>query len=1056
MIKKRSGRTNINMSNKYTKAFFKLIVLINIFSLIISTFYFIANIPNKVFNVNNTDNIDFAPIQKLKINNKLITENSGEIKVNAESELKKYGDFIPGQVLVKFKELAGKKSFVEQNTGESDQTGKNKTVLLELSKVGNQETQKKDTVEVIDLLKYDTRVEYSEPNIIYKSTFIPNDKEYSSQWHLNNIYNSEPAKGISAEGAWNATKGNSPIIAIMDTGFDVYHPDLTQNILKDSVGSIIGKNFGDDCFYTNPNGTENLNCNHKYVSDSLGNPNYSYFHGTEVAGAAAATGNNSIGISGSCPNCKIMPLGLFGSNPDDQGNSFYKIYDAFDFAIKNNASIINMSFGGPYESLFFKDKIKQAHEAGIIMIASAGNCGDNNFELNGCNYINQPSFPASFENVISVAASDPNGTKASFSNHNVSTDLTAPGVDIFTTSHDYNCLIFRDEICYNRVNGTSFSAPIVAGIAGLIISQHPSWSPDQVKAKLNSSVDDIYTLNPSLTGSLGTGLANACIAVDACDLNGSLLSISYISNTNVSISSKSILTPAKFSFGTLNSNNSILRGMVDDNFPKIKLDNCIIPDFAFVYVTDKINTLSYDTRGKIINCEFVPYFNTKIPLDWINNKVLFLKTYEIPNLELQLATNFLPNPNTSSATSSVQSIKSYSSTNSSSLTVTSSTISSSMITNSSATDVSKIYTFGDYNGIPLQGTVENAFPVITFSNCDIPNNTQVELNGELYSSTIQGTMQSCVFVPKLGSIIPEFYNSPASDFVFLFTKDVESFGAVIPTKFANKVLQITSPINNIQNSGGTITIIPIKDLVLNSSSVTRSGQNSNTSIKPPQPTTIIDKKTSFKLLNIADTPNSLQFNNQVGIKFEGADSCFEPTELSLNKKEKYKIDSNPEFEFGLIDFKIKCDTEVKVKIYYYGVQNWDNWEVKKIIKNDSNKFEAKGFEVSKSYEETEDKNVAIISYILSDGGLGDDSPKDGYIIDPIGISKKPQSPLKQEISRVKDKILDNLNLVRTGGSQNMYFNSILILVILSLIGLSTTTNLFISEQKLTNDYRAKF
>ena len=482
-----------------------------------------------------------SPIQKIELTKDIVSKKFSDINVDASEPNKNYGEFVPGQLLVEFKDLSTKKSFIEENTGSEDRTGDNKIVLLELPNSQDEQFQKNKTLETISNLKKDSRIQYSEPNIIYKPNYTPNDLLYPQQWHLNNQYSSSSAKGITAEGAWNSTKGNSAtpiVIAIIDSAVDVEHPDLAANIFRNSTGSIVGKNIGDQCSYSDNAGAINTSCNHSFVLNSNNLKNTDYYHGTMVAGSAAAVGNNSKGVSGSCPSCKIMPLGLYGTAVSNQTNSFSKIYEAIDYAIANGANIINMSFGSNFESNLFKNKIQQAHQAGITMFASAGNCDIANVtvEVNGCSYTNEPSFPASYEFIISVAASDTTAKKASFSNHNTTTDLTAPGVYILTTHPDFDCPVPSSGACYTYASGTSFSSPITAGVAGLILSVHPTWSPTEIETKLKSSSDDVYTVNPMYTGTLGSGLVNACRAVDACDSSGNIIVTTTTLNLKIFLS----------------------------------------------------------------------------------------------------------------------------------------------------------------------------------------------------------------------------------------------------------------------------------------------------------------------------------------------------------------------------------------------------------------------------------------------------------------------------------------------------------------------------------------
>lgn len=280
-------------------------------------------------------------------------------------------------------------------------------------------------------LERNPNVEFVEYNFIAKEHLVPNDPMYSSQWFLPNI---------AAEEGWNICTGSAEItIAILDSGIDHGHPDL--------VGKIVsGWNFLED----NDN-----------TSDVRG-------HGTSVAGAAAAFSNNIIGVAGVAWENTIMPL-LVANN---LGWTYYDdAADAIIYATDNGAKIINMSFGGSSNSSTLQNAINYAWESGVIIIASAGN--EENNILN---------YPASCNNVMSVSATNSTDALAYFSSYGSAIDITAPGQAIYTTSWYSN---------YGSVSGTSFSSPIVAGLAALILSVNPDLTNAQVVELIEQNADDL-------------------------------------------------------------------------------------------------------------------------------------------------------------------------------------------------------------------------------------------------------------------------------------------------------------------------------------------------------------------------------------------------------------------------------------------------------------------------------------------------------------------------------------------------------------------------------------
>jgi hypothetical protein len=161
------------------------------------------------------------------------------------------------------------------------------------------------------------------------------------------------------------------------------------------------------------------------------------------------------------------------------------------YCYQNGAKIINCSWGSGSYSSFTQDIVNNAWNAGTVICASAGN-GNPGQEV--------PRYPASYDNVVSVAATNSSDVKAGFSNYHSTVDISAPGDNILSTVWDNT---------YTSYSGTSMSAPVTSGTVGLIRSKYPSWTPAQVVSRLLLGVDSIYHLNPSYVGKLGTGRVNA-------------------------------------------------------------------------------------------------------------------------------------------------------------------------------------------------------------------------------------------------------------------------------------------------------------------------------------------------------------------------------------------------------------------------------------------------------------------------------------------------------------------------------------------------------------------
>lgn len=274
-------------------------------------------------------------------------------------------------------------------------------------------------------------VQFAEPNYLLLPNAVPNDSLYPKyQWNM-------PA--INMEQAWDISKGSDAVtIAVVDTGLDLHHPEFTDKVVD-------GYNV------LNPGALP---------QDDNG-------HGTHVAGIIAARTNNGRGVAGVTWNNKIMPIKGIGS--DGSGSSF-DIAKGIMWATDHGARVINMSVGNYQPSSVLHDAIKYAFSKDVVMVAASGN-----------DHSSQPSFPASYPEVVSVAAVDQNGNQAPFSNFGSSIDVAAPGVDIPST-------YLTGE--YAALSGTSMACPHVTGLVGLIRSLNPSLSNGEVMKIMRKTARD--------------------------------------------------------------------------------------------------------------------------------------------------------------------------------------------------------------------------------------------------------------------------------------------------------------------------------------------------------------------------------------------------------------------------------------------------------------------------------------------------------------------------------------------------------------------------------------
>jgi hypothetical protein len=321
---------------------------------------------------------------------------------------------------------------------------------------------------------------------------------------------------IQAPAAWNMTTGDGQqVVAVLDTGVDLDHADLRDNIWI-NPGEIAGDGVDNDGngyvddvngwdFVDNDN-TPEPNRNLAYSNEAVG-------HGTIVAGVLGAVGNNRLGVAGINWRVKIMPLRILDNFGSGKTN---KAVAAVRYAVAEGASIINLSLTGFELDENFRSTIEAANRAGVLVVAAVGNKsgGGSNLDL-------EPIYPACFtaENgadlVLGVAAATETDTKASFSNYGSScTDLSAPGTKIFSTFfNDPTWAGFTAEYA-GGWNGTSIAAPMVSGAAALLRAREPRFSPAQLSTILKLSADPLRETDPLLRGKLGSGRLNLARALE--------------------------------------------------------------------------------------------------------------------------------------------------------------------------------------------------------------------------------------------------------------------------------------------------------------------------------------------------------------------------------------------------------------------------------------------------------------------------------------------------------------------------------------------------------------
>tara|TARA_B100000508_G_scaffold55003_3_gene42668 strand:- start:33337 stop:37557 length:4221 start_codon:yes stop_codon:yes gene_type:complete len=310
-----------------------------------------------------------------------------------------------------------------------------------------------DVDQVASKLKDHNSVQYAELKELHYPTLTPNDPGFTqaNQWSLFQI---------QAEQAWDISTGDANVVvAVTDNAINIDHPDLTNKMVGgwDAVDQD-----------TDPRG----------CGSNTG------FHGSHVSGIVGAETDNNSGIASIGFDVSIMPVKIGNCNGSLTGG-----YDGIIWAADNGADVINMSWGGGSSGSYGQQVCDYAWNAGSILVAAAGN-----------NNQSTQFYPAAYNNVISVASTNQNDQKSSFSQYGTWIDISAPGSSILSTD---------DGTGYQTTQGTSMASPLVAGLVGLIKSVAVNATNNDIINCLLSTADDIDAQNPSYIGELGSGRINA-------------------------------------------------------------------------------------------------------------------------------------------------------------------------------------------------------------------------------------------------------------------------------------------------------------------------------------------------------------------------------------------------------------------------------------------------------------------------------------------------------------------------------------------------------------------
>lgn len=322
-------------------------------------------------------------------------------------------------------------------------------------------------------------VEYAEPYVLPQAFYTPNDPIISDSvkiWHLIKI---------NAFGAWDISKGDTNVVVgITDTGWDNTHPDLLANVKINYNDPINGLDDDADGYIDNYKGWD-LGNNDNDAQQETSN------HGTHVSGLSSAVTDNGVGIAAVGFNTKFLPVKIANS-----AGILTHAYQGVVYAADQGCFIINCSWGSTTPGQFQKDVIDYAIiNKGCLVVGACGNNGNETL-----------FYPAAYDGVLTVAASEESDFKKNNSNYGYYVDISAPGENMWSTigggSYGFN-------------GGTSMAAPVVSGAAALVKAMNPTFTNQQVAALLRATAFDIYPLNPTFIDKLGNGRLDIFSALTA-------------------------------------------------------------------------------------------------------------------------------------------------------------------------------------------------------------------------------------------------------------------------------------------------------------------------------------------------------------------------------------------------------------------------------------------------------------------------------------------------------------------------------------------------------------
>ena len=485
-------------------------------------------------------------------------------------------EYVPGQLIVKYKSAA--LSSLDSLSADSSRPEQLTQTLALSHRMGLQHLQSLGTMELLSVdldplsaarqLASDPRVDYAEPNYYLYTQGLPNDPRVNEQWHL-------ASAGLPV--AWEIESGSSRsvVVAIIDSGFDLDHPDLANQFIK-------GYDF---CGQSN--------CALGIGDNDPGNGDSANGHGTHVAGIIGAAGNNNLGVAGVAygNKVKLLPVKIF--NDFGEGATVSNFINGIRWSVglsvegvasnTNPARVINMSLGAYFDSKSIQAVINEAREAGALLIAATGNDG-----------IGRVMSPAAANNVLGVGSINPSYKRSCFSNFGSDISLGSGKVDLVAAGGDgagcanIGILSTLPDGQYGLLAGTSMAAPMVAGIAALVLSQNPEMNVAALEQTLlaNSFFDPGY-MN---SNEYGAGVLRADLALGQPG-PGTQVSISASGNLDSAIDNVTLDL-----FGT--STSFSLSGLLPDRY----IVEAVAAGSKFqLKAANGVNLTAGETESRVLN-----------------------------------------------------------------------------------------------------------------------------------------------------------------------------------------------------------------------------------------------------------------------------------------------------------------------------------------------------------------------------------------------------------------------------------------------------------------------